>query len=108
MRVLSIFLFAIVFLSAGPALAKQEQVDYTEEGLFYGFYLGKDLQGYVKTKACKTCKEKVIKITADARAFLDGKQVPLSRFVMSKHVPSSVHFYVKTKKLSKIVWFTKK
>ena len=108
MRIISVLLFAIAFLNVGTALAKQEQVDYAEEGPFYGFYLGKDLQGYVKTKACETCKETVIKITADARAFLDGKEVPLSRFIMSKHVPSSLHFDIKTKKLSRILWFTKK
>lgn len=108
MRIISVLLFAIAFLNAGPALAKQEQVEFAEEGPFYGFYLGNDLQGYVKTKTCETCKEKVIKITADAQAFLDGKQVSLNRFVMSKHVPSSLHFDIKTKKLSRILWFTKK
>ncbi|MDH5473107.1 MAG: hypothetical protein OEY87_06190 [Gammaproteobacteria bacterium] len=108
MRISRLFLFAIVFLSVSSAQAFFEQMEFAEEGPFYGFYLGKDLNGHVKTKACETCQEKMFIITPDVKASLDGKPVPLSRFVMSKHVPSVLHFDMGTKKLSRIVWYTKK
>jgi hypothetical protein len=81
------------------------------EGPFYGFYLGQDLKGQVKTKICtedNKCKEHSIKITPDIRATLDGEEVSLSQFVMSKHQPAVLHFSTDTRKLVRITWISKR
>lgn len=81
------------------------------EGPFHGFYLGKDLNGHVKTKFCETelnCKEITYKITPDVKATLDGTEVPLSQFVMSSQQPSVVHINNDTGKPGRISWVTPK
>ena len=108
MKISTLFLFGMMYLYANSAFALYEDLEFAEEGPFYGFYLGKNLEGHVKTKACETCTERMFIITPDVKATLNGKPVPLSRFVLSKHVPSVLHFDIKTKKLSRIVWYTKK
>jgi len=81
--------------------------EYSDEGPFIAFYLGKDLTGYAKSKMCESCKLISHKITADAQAFLDGKQVPLKTFVLSGHKPSVLHFSTKDNKLTRIIWYRK-
>ena len=102
-----ILAITLLFFGQHANASRVKFLEGSVEGPFHAFYLGKDLTGFFKTRACDTCKEIKIPLTADAKAFLDGKEVPLSRFVLSKHKPSALYFNKQEKKLSRIVWFTK-
>ena len=101
LALVSLFVFQSAFASEVKFLER------SAEGPFHAFYLGKDLNGFVKTRACDDCDEIKIPLTADANAYLDGNEVPLSQYVLSKHKPSVLYFNSQTKKLSRIVWFSK-
>lgn len=100
-------LLLLFILSVSSNTYAVKYLEYSDEGPFTAFYLGKDLTGYVKSKMCDNCKVISHKITADAQAFLDGEQVPLRTFVLSGHKPSVVYFSAKDKKLTRIIWYSK-
>ena len=107
---LGLIVFVLIsWMFSAPVLAEDPRINGTSaEGPFFDFYLGKDLTGYVRTKegTCDTCKEVTIRISSDVEAKLDGEIVPLSRFVLSGHQPSILHFDRKGK-LAQIVWYSK-
>lgn len=102
-----ILVIAFLFFGQNANASKVKFLEYSAEGPFHAFYLSKDLTGFAKTRACDSCKEITIKITPDVKAYLDGKEVPLKNFVLSKHKPSVLRFNNDTKKLIKIIWYTK-
>jgi preprotein translocase subunit SecD len=109
-----VIILTLMMMLSTVAVASKSGMKVLEtgmEGPFYGFYLGQDLRGHVKTKICKddnNCKEHSIKITSDIRATLDGEEVSLSQFVMSKHQPAVLHFSTDTHKLVRITWISKR
>ena len=108
---LFIFSLAAVAYTPGskPIRGTPKLLEYGMEGPFYGFYLGNDLKGHVKTKLCEkedACKEVTVKITPDVKATLDGHDVPLAQFVMSKYQTVSLHFDTDTHKLARISWLS--
>jgi len=106
MKIFKAALLLIVMMSANNAVAVK-LLEFTDEGPVVAFYLGKDLTGYIKTKQCDSCKVTTYKITPDVKAVLDGKEVPLSDFILSGHKPVGVHFSTETRKMTRIVWFSK-
>ena len=111
--ILALFMFSLTAVAytpgSKPIRGTPKILEYGMEGPFYGFYLGNDLKGHVKTKLCEkenVCKEMIIKITPEVKAFLDGQEVPLAQFVMSKYQPVSLHFDTESHKLNRISWFS--
>lgn len=107
MKHLVIVLMTVFIMSAGKAIYAAEELMYSHEGPFKSFYLGKDLEGFVKPVPCDGCKEMTFKITPNVKAMLDDEIVPLKNFVMSKHKPSVLKFSKKTHQLVKIVWYSR-
>lgn len=102
----TILLFALlVFVNNAIAV---KRIEYTDEGPVIAFHLSKDLTGYIKTRSCDSCKVRMYKITPDVKAVLDGKEVPLSNFILSGHKPVGAHFSVETKKMTRIVWSSRR
>ena len=109
MRILITALF-LVLAGSQVSLANQPayvEIEYALEEQVSAFYLGKDLQGYVKTKACDQCKERTTRFNSKVKAFLDGKEVSLSQFVMSKHKPTGIYIDRNTHVVKRMTWFSK-
>jgi len=107
MRVLICCLFATLVMVGKVAKADEAQ-PYTMEATVTVFHLGSDLNGYAKNRDCDTCKERRFVITPDVKAHLDGKEVPLKHFVLSKHKPTFLVINKETNKLIRMNWFSKK
>lgn len=107
MRVFTYCLFAALMV-VNTVIKADEVQSYTMEATVTVFHLAKDLTGYAKNRECDTCKEIRFAITPDVKAYLDGKEVPLSRFVLSKHKPTFLVINEKTNKLIGMKWFSKK
>lgn len=106
MKYLISTLLAAFIITAGNLAGATEELVYSHEGPIKSFYLGKDLTGYVEPVKCHGCEEMRFKVTPDVKAELDGKSVPLSHFILSKHKPSGLKFSKKTNELVRIVWFS--
>ena len=79
----------------------------TSEAPVTAFYLGKSLTGFVKSESCPGCKEFTLKITPNIKAYKNGKEVPLSTFVLSKTKPNSLVFERTGGKFVAMKWFSK-
>ena len=101
----SFLLISAIFISSNALAVKYHE--FADEGPFISIYLGKDLTGYVKSRMCKECKVITHKIHSEVKAFLDGKEVPLKTFVLTAHKPSVVHFSTESKKMTRIIWYSK-
>lgn len=108
MKVWSIFIFALLMAFNVQVVAAEKSPQYTSELEVSAFYLSRDLTGYAKEKPCNSCKEIRHKITKDVKAFVNNKEVPLRRFVMSKQKPINLVFNRKTNKLVRMNWFIKR
>ncbi|MDH5765171.1 MAG: hypothetical protein OEZ38_04065 [Gammaproteobacteria bacterium] len=107
MKYFILSLIASVFMLSMNSANAAEELVYSHEGPIDAFYLGKDLTGFVKTGKCYGCKEMTFKITPEIKAELNGKPVPLSKFILSKHKPDCLKFSRKTNKLVKITWVSR-
>ncbi len=107
--ILPLLLLMQVAIADGEKISdRMKTAEIPVEGPFYGFYLGPDLTGHVKSKDCAECKQNLFKITPDVMAFLDSKPVSLKQFVRTKLQPDTVFLYADTKKVKRISWVSKK
>ena len=107
MKLVSIFILSLLMSTSLQSIAA-EDLPYTSEAPVTAYHLAKDLTGFVKSKNCEKCKERRYKITPEIKATLDNKEVPLSRFVLSKQKPNYLVFSSKTNELVGMTWFSKK
>lgn len=109
MKTINILIIGLMMICNITTVAAEEDPrihGYSAEGPFFDFYLGKDLNGHVRTKGCEDCKEVTIPISPSVKAHLNNKPVKLDRFILSKHQPSTLHFN-REGKLVRIDWHTK-
>ena len=108
MKLFKTALLFILLAGSNAAMAEQTQIEYAYEDPIVAFHLARDLTGYIKIRigGCDSCKVKMFKITPDVKAELDGKEVPLSNYISSAKKPTSAHFSIKTKKMTRLVWYS--
>ena len=69
------------------------------------YFLGKSLNGSIHGKVCEDCELEKLSITPKTKAFKGQKEVMLSSMVDESKKPDLVLFDLKTKKVTRLVWY---
>ncbi len=69
------------------------------------YFLGGNLTGAVHGKECKTCPLVKLTITPETKAFNGRKEVSLSSKVGSSTKPTFTYYNLKSKKVTRLVWW---
>lgn len=69
------------------------------------YFLGKNLNGAVHGQVCNTCPLVKVVITPETRAFNGKKEVSLLSKVGSTKKPRFTFYNIKTKKVTRLVWY---
>jgi len=101
---LALSIFSVTAFSATTNII---QIEEAIEGEPEVFFLGKSLNGSVQARLCEECPIEKYTITPKTKAFVDDKEVLLSSRAGSSKKPVLMLFDVKTKKVTRLVWFSK-
>lgn len=108
MKVYSLILAAVIsilFLNTVNA-AEMIRLEEAMEEMSLKISLDQSLHGFVEGKICDTCKTLRVKISPDTKAFENDVSVPLITAKKRFGKSAMVYFDPKTKKVTRIRWFT--
>ena len=103
MNKLIVALITMLMLLPGVVLAAERSTIAFEVGSL-NIKLSNDRTGIVKDVICKKCDFSIVKITAETRAYVNGKQVDLLRAKSRSRKMATVIFYPDTREVKKITW----
>lgn len=107
MNKLTVVLISMCMMFANVVLAEQSTAAFETDRL--KIKLSKDRTGIVQgidmpKGLCPQCSFKIVKITAETKAYENGKQVDLLRARRRSGKPATVIFFPDTRRVQKITW----